>query len=128
MILFWDSSDMTAHLELQHENNSWHYDWEANRTLARDMLAYLRDRLGEHDATLRDVTGIGVFRGPGSYTGLRIGLTVLNTLAASQQIPIVGETGEDWRQMAEKRLARGDNDTIVLRNTAPRRGNDKPRK
>ena len=114
MILFWDSSDMTTHLELQHENNSWHYDWEANRTLARDMLAYLRDRLGEHDATLRDVTGIGVFRGPGSYTGLRIGLTVLNTIAESQQIPIVGETGEDWRQMAEKRLARGDNDTIVL--------------
>lgn len=103
-------------------------EWQADRTLARDMLAYMRDRLAEHDATLDDIEGIGVFRGPGSFTGLRIGLTVLNTLAQANHVPIVGEQGDGWEEKCLERLLRGDNDHIVL----PEYGGDahvtKPRK
>ena len=114
MKLLWDSSTMTVHMSLDSGETAYEYEWQAERNLARDMLAWLRDKLAEHEATFADLSGIGVFRGPGSFTGLRIGMTVLNTLAAAQHIPIVGAIGEDWRATCLSRLAAGDDDKIVL--------------
>jgi tRNA threonylcarbamoyladenosine biosynthesis protein TsaB len=104
------------------------YNWEAGRTLARDMLLYLRDRLAEHESTFADIDGIGAFRGPGSFTGLRIGLTVLNTLADANGIQIVGETGADWEQRALDRLQRGENDQLVMPEYGGEAHITKPRK
>ena len=114
MIILWNSAAMTVSCELIDGDEAWSYTWEANRTLARDMLTYLRDRLMEHGATFDDISGIGVFRGPGSYTGLRIGLTVLNTIASDRHVPIVGAVGDEWRDTVLTRLGRGENDSIVL--------------
>ena len=114
MIILWKSADQMAEMSLIDGEQRWDYEWQADRTLARDMLAYLRDRLAEHDAAFDDISGIGVFRGPGSFTGLRIGMTVLNTIASDRQVPIVGATGDDWRTACEARLRRGENDKIVL--------------
>lgn len=114
MILLWNSADKTVELSLIDGENQWNYEWLADRNLARDMLAFLRDRLAEHEATFGDISGIGVFRGPGSFTGLRIGMTVLNTIASDRQVPIVGAAGDDWRAACEARLKRGENDKIVL--------------
>jgi tRNA threonylcarbamoyladenosine biosynthesis protein TsaB len=97
------------------DNDTQHHDeWQADRTLARDLLGYLRDQLQIAGKTFNDVTGIGVFQGPGSFTGLRIGLTVLNTMASAQHIPIVGVSGDDWQRDALARLQSGENDEIVL--------------
>lgn len=102
--------------------------WQADRHLAHDMLAYLRDRLAEQNLTFTDITGIGVYRGPGSYTGLRIGLTVLNTIASSEHVAIVGATGDNWHEDCLAKLRSGVDDQIVL----PEYGGDahitKPRK
>ncbi len=105
---------MTVTTTLIDGDNRHDYTWEANRTLARDMLSYLRDRLAEHGAKIEDISGIGVYQGPGSFTGLRIGLTVLNTIATDKTIPIVGASGDDWLHICKERLDRGDNDQIVM--------------
>lgn len=128
MILLWNSAEMTVAMELVDGERRWSYEWQAERTLARDMLAYLRDRLAEHDASFVDLSGIGVFRGPGSYTGLRIGLTVLNTIATDRQIPIVGSTSEDWQQDCLDRLHAGESDDIVLPEYGSEARVTKPRK
>ena len=114
MIVLWNSADMLVRMVLVKDGVRVAQEWQADRTLARDMLAYMRDRLAEHDATLDDIEGIGVFRGPGSFTGLRIGMTVLNTLAQANRVAIVGELGNDWEEKCLERLLRGDNDHIVL--------------
>lgn len=94
--------------------NDTPYEWEAGRTLAHGLLAFLEECLAHEQKTFADITGIVIFRGPGSFTGLRIGMAVADTIAESQSVPIVGETGDEWLAEGTTRLAHGDNDRIVL--------------
>lgn len=114
MILLLDTSTPLCRLTFM--DGDWRYDdeWQADRQLAKGLLTYLHDQLEKNDKTWSDISGIGVFSGPGSFTGLRIGLTVLNTLADAEAIPIVGTNGGDWQNHAKERLSNGENDRIVL--------------
>jgi tRNA threonylcarbamoyladenosine biosynthesis protein TsaB len=128
MILLLDTSTPLCRLSLI--DGDWQYgdQWQADRQLAHGLLGYLQEQLQKNGKTFSDVSGIGAFRGPGSFTGLRIGLTVLNTIADAQNIPIVGGDGENWQKDVLQRLHGGQNDRIVL----PLYGGDahitKPRK
>jgi len=110
VILGLQTSDPTCHVWL--DDNE--YTWEAARTLAHGLLGFLEECLRRENKTFQDLTGLVVFRGPGSFTGLRIGITVLNTIAASEQLPIVGEISDEWLTRGRARLAEGQNDHIVL--------------
>lgn len=114
MIILLDSSTMTCKLTLIIDEQTYSTEWEAARGLAKGLLAFLRDEMLKHGKTWSDISGIGVNRGPGSFTGLRIGAAVLNTIADSESIPIVGESGENWQAHAVERLMKGENDRIVL--------------
>lgn len=114
MILLLDTSTPVCKLSLV--DGDWRVDdeWPADRTLAKGLLGYLHTNLQKNDKTWSDLSAIGVFEGPGSFTGLRIGLTVLNTIADSQKIPIVGGRGEQWQTDVLAKLHAGYNDQIVL--------------
>ena len=114
MIALLDTSTPTCRLTLVEGDERFVAEWQAERQLAKGLHAWLRDRLTEHGKAWADIEGIGAFRGPGSFTGLRIGLTVLNTLADSLSVPIVGEEGSEWQDRALERLRAGQNDRIVL--------------
>ena len=110
MIILLDTSTATCFLTVVDDEARQDFEWQAGRTLARGLLKFLEEKTGD----LRDISGIGVMKGPGSFTGLRIGLTVANTLADSLNIPIVGAMGEDWRETALKKLRAGENEKIVM--------------
>lgn len=114
MIILLDTSTPTC--KLSFVEGDWRYDaeWESGRTLAKSLLGYLADTLNKNDKTWKDISGIVGFKGPGSFTGLRIGLTVLNTLADSESVPIVGATSEGWQAIGLARLEAGENDTLVM--------------
>ena len=84
--------------------------WQADRTLARDLLARIEKLSGKWGS----LSGIVVFEGPGSFTGLRIGITVANALADGLHIPIVGARGENWLEEGLTRVLAGENTHIVL--------------
>lgn len=128
MILLLDTSTYTCYVTLVEDDVWSNYEWQADRTLARDLLSYLRDKLAEHDKTFGDLRGLGVHKGPGSFTGLRIGITVMNTLAESLEIPIVGASGDGWRGDALSRLAVNMNDKLVLPEYGAEANITKPRK
>lgn len=69
--------------------------WEAHRELAETLHLKLEQLLQNAGKKLEDIEGIVAYRGPGSFTGLRIGISVANALAYSLSIPIAGATG-DW--------------------------------
>lgn len=128
MIILLDTSTPECRLGIASgETVTWH-TWQANRELAKGLLAYIVQTLSAEDAKLADVTGIGVFKGPGSFTGLRIGLTVANTLADGLQIPIVGASGDDWADTTLSFLREGKNHTIVLPDYGSEAHITKPRK
>lgn len=114
MILLLDTS--TPVCKLTFVDGDWRYDdqWEAHRELAKGLLGYIQDHLQKNDKQWTDISAIVTFRGPGSFTGLRIGLTVLNTLADAYRIPIVGTTGEQWQTDGLRRINNDENDQIVL--------------
>lgn len=128
MIILLDTSTPLCKLMLVDDSTQIESEWQADRTLAKGLLGYLQVQLAAQGKNWQDVSGIGVFKGPGSFTGLRIGLTVLNTAADALAIPIVGTTGDEWKRDAVVRLNAGENDMIVL----PEYGSDahitKPRK
>jgi len=114
MIVLLDTSTPVCKLTLI--DGDWHYDtsWESGRELAKGLLGYLEANLNESNKTWSDITGIVAFQGPGSFTGLRIGLTVLNTIADANDVPIVGATGDDWQNQGLARLSNSENDQLVL--------------
>lgn len=114
MIVLLDTSTPICRLTLVNGDVRTHDEWQADRTLAKNLLKYLEEKLAEQGSAFKDISGIGVMKGPGSFTGLRIGITVLNTIADANTAPIVGETGEDWQEKALARLSNGENDKVVL--------------
>ena len=102
--------------------------WTAHRELSDTLLKTIEELLSESESSWNDLSGVVVFQGPGSFTGLRIGITVANTLAASQGVPVVATQGDNWRTDGESRIANDDNDEIVLPEYGGEANITKPRK
>lgn len=113
-ILFLDTAEADCYVKLQIADRQQEFSWSAGRNLSDGLLKFLQQCLSDCNLDWSDLTGVVVFRGPGSYTSLRIGLTVANTLADGLNIPIVGTDGETWQADGLARLAAGENDQIVL--------------
>lgn len=88
--------------------------WLAHRELAETIHFKIDELLRSRQKSLPELGGIVVFKGPGSFTGLRIGLTVGNALAQGLQIPIVASSGSDWLEAGIERLLRGENDNLAM--------------
>lgn len=79
--------------------------WHAHRQLAETIHSNINRLFKEQDKTLNDLTGLVVYEGPGSFTGLRIGISVANAFAYSLHIPVVATTGEEWKELGFKQLS-----------------------
>lgn len=90
MKLYLDTSTPTTILKL----DDYEYRQSFGRDLAENLHAFIRDKLSEHHQTWQDLESITYFSGPGSFTGLRIGAAVVNTLADQLHIPLYDHTGK----------------------------------
>lgn len=65
---------------------------KANSQINSDtVLSLLKKALSDLDLGIDKITEIEVERGPGSYTGTRIGVAIANALSFALQIPINGK-------------------------------------
>lgn len=88
--------------------------WQAYRRLADTIHKQIKKLLDNNSLAFKDIDGIVCYKGPGSFTGLRIGLTVANTLALSLDLPVAGNSGKSWQQKGIDDLLKGKNDKITL--------------
>ena len=78
--------------------------WQAHRQLAETIHQKIASLLDESHKKLSGLQGIIAYQGPGSFTGLRIGLTVANTLAYALHVPVAGASGDSWLDTAASQL------------------------
>lgn len=93
MKLYLDTSAPTCVLKLDDKT----YEWEARKELAEKLLKFIEDKLSENGKTWQDLEEITFFSGPGSFTGLRIGAAVVNTLSQELQIPLYDHKGNQQK-------------------------------
>lgn len=58
---------------------------------AQVVLPLIEELLKKHNLQLRDLTAIEVNLGSGSFTGVRVGVTIANTLGFLLNLPVNGE-------------------------------------
>ena len=90
MRLYLDTSQPKTILKLDDKE----YEWDSGRDLAKELLKFIHDKLLENGKDWRDLTEIYFMSGPGSFTGLRIGATIVNTLADQLHVPLYNHKGE----------------------------------
>ncbi len=88
--------------------------WAAHRQLASTLHNKIDELLSKNHQTFSDARGIIVFKGPGSFTGLRIGTAVANALSDSFQIPVVGVNGDNWLESGLAEIKHADTDNKII--------------
>ena len=88
--------------------------WQAHRELAETLHRKIEALLQSQQKSWSDIQGIVCFQGPGSFTGLRIGLTVGNALSNSYRLPIVAQQDPQWLETGIQRLLKGETDDLAL--------------
>jgi len=66
------------------------HTWESPRRHTVELLPRLAAALEQLDIGAEHLSGVAVTRGPGSFTGLRVGLSVAKGLALARGLPLVG--------------------------------------
>lgn len=89
MKLYLDTSTDTCVLRLDERE----YTRQGKYDMAEKILQFIHDKMQENQADWKDITEITFFAGPGSFTGLRIGAAIVNTLADQLQIPLFDQFG-----------------------------------
>ena len=88
--LFLDTSTSETILKLNNKEYKYNFDHD----LAEKLLKFIHDKLTENHKTWQDITEITFMSGPGSFTGLRIGASIINTLAHELNIPLYDHHGK----------------------------------
>lgn len=90
-------------------------NWQAHRELAETLHTKIEELVASQDRTITDIEAVVVYKGPGSFTGLRIGLSVANALSYANAAPIVGIKGEEkWLERGIEKLLSGKNDKNII--------------
>lgn len=78
------NSETATHLPLDPQNSS------------EGIIETIDKALKKAKITLADLKGIFAIKGPGSFTGLRVGLSVANQFAHQLKLPIIGICTDQW--------------------------------
>jgi len=91
MLLAIDTATEVAGLALLNEDSLWAEEiWYAGRNHTVELAPRLHRLLEKSGLSPADLAGIAVCVGPGSYTGVRIGVALAKGLALPHNLPAVG--------------------------------------
>lgn len=91
MILAIDTATRTASIALYNNTGVLAEEsWRSKNNHSVEVMPAITRLVVRQGLTMRDLSGIAVSLGPGSFTGLRIGMSVAKGLCLGLEIPIVG--------------------------------------
>lgn len=90
MILSIDTSASRCAVALVGPDNVWHRAKSMERGHAEALFPMIDEVLAQASAALQDITRIAVCEGPGSFTGIRVGIAGARGLALGLGVPAIG--------------------------------------
>ncbi len=79
------------------------------------VLEQIDEVMAEAGISLSDVTGLAVGTGPGSFTGLRVGMATVKTIAYARDLRVVGVVSTDALRRAAGTTGVASDAAVVLR-------------
>ena len=95
MKLYLDTSTSITILKLDEQL----YEAEFGHDTAEKLLGFINEKLQENGKDWQDISEIEFMSGPGSFTGLRIGASIVNTLAHELNIPLYDHHQKKYKQI-----------------------------
>ena len=90
-ILGIDTSSMAASVAVIEDNKLiCEYTINTKKTHSQKLMPMIENMLGLSDLNVRVIDAIAVCEGPGSFTGLRIGMATAKAIAHVNDIPVIG--------------------------------------
>lgn len=92
-ILSLDTSAALLSVAVLDENKVWAYaQQEMERGQGEALIPFVANVLKMAQLTIKDIQGVGVAIGPGSFTGVRVGLSAARGIGLALNIPVYGVT------------------------------------
>ena len=90
-ILGIDTSSMAASVAVIEDNKLiCEYTINTKKTHSQKLMPMIENMLGLSDLNVREIDAIAVCEGPGSFTGLKIGMATAKAIAHVNDIPVIG--------------------------------------
>ena len=110
-ILAFDASTEALSVAVQGEKMIVHFE-ECPQQHSQKILPTIKATLSQAGLSLHDIDVIAFGRGPGSFTGVRIGVSIAQGLAYSANIPVVGIS--TMQVMAQQALEKHAVDNVFV--------------
>ncbi len=96
MVLCIDTATADSGISLVSSDKSLGYIALEQMNASENIIKSIDKLISQSNISLSDLKGVMVIKGPGSFTGLRVGISVANQFAHQLKIPIIGLTTDEW--------------------------------
>ena len=80
----------------KNKKTKYEKSWQVVKSSRKDILQQINKFLHEKKINLKQIKAIIVYRGPGSFTSVRVGICIANSLGFSLNIPVFGVKGNEF--------------------------------
>ncbi len=116
-VLYLNTANKIVKMGLVSSDKSKFIEFEQNNDLVDNLSEKIDSFLKKNKIEFGDLTHLSVFKGPGGFTSLRIGIVTINTMAYLLKIPII-EIAQNQENNLEniirKKISKKDFKEIVL--------------
>ena len=100
--LFIDTaSNKEVIIKLTTHDRSFEIKQEISFNRTQVVLPLIEKLLKDHNLSLQNIDSVEVNAGPGSFTGVRVGVAIANAIAFALQIPVNGITLKENGKLVE---------------------------